>query len=159
MFGRIQKDSPDFLQITRLMSRRFKTSAVVTFRKAKMLVQLGTAYTVLDAVKSETTGHFGEIDISPNLAKALYRIVDTPRRISGEPDALALLIAVDRFDKSDRADGDQILLAVFTVAIFFHKIGDQTQISFNEDFSGLHISIFETSYVFRLLVSGKGGGK
>lgn len=76
MFGRIQKDSPDFLQITRLMSRRFKTSAVGTFRKAKMLVQLGTAYTVLDAVVLKATGRFGEIDISPNLAKALYRILD-----------------------------------------------------------------------------------
>jgi hypothetical protein len=70
----------------------------------------------------------------------------------------------DTFNKTNGADGNQILLIRSLGIVFFHNVCHQAQIPFDQYISGFQVTLGSQSKVFFFLLPGKGswetpGGK
>lgn len=61
------------------------------------------------------------------------RFFDAARCVGGQPVPFAGVEGRDRFDEADRSDGEQILRVFVEVLIFFHDMGYEPQIPFDQD--------------------------
>ena len=86
-------------------------------------------------------------------------IFNTPGRIGGKAGALIVGKSADRLDKTDGADGDQVILVVGGGVIFLGDVGHQPQIMLDELVAGLRVAGLLSVEAFALLGWGQGLGK
>ena len=67
-------------------------------------------------------------------------IFNTPGGVGGEFDVLFQAVGADGLDEADGADGDQILLIGFGGVVFFHDMGNQAEVAFDEGVSGVQVA-------------------
>ena len=67
-------------------------------------------------------------------------IFHTPGGIGCQPGAFGRIECRDAFDQPDGPDGDQILLICRLGIIFFHNMGHQAQVAFDQHIPGIQIS-------------------
>ena len=86
-------------------------------------------------------------------------VLHAPGRIGGQPDAFARIKGGHGLNEPDGADGYEVLLVRGLGVVFFHNMGHQTQVAFNEDIARLQIPSCSLFQVFLLLFCGQGLGK
>ena len=60
--------------------------------------------------------------------------------IGGQSGSLGRVKGGNSFDQADGSHGDQILLIRGLGIVFFHDVGDQTKVAFNQNISGIDIT-------------------
>lgn len=87
------------------------------------------------------------------------RFFHTSGSIGGQPVPFRRIECYDRFDKPDRADGDQIFRVFVKILIFFYYVGDKTEIPFDENVFCLEVSLRILLDVILLFRRGERVGK
>lgn len=83
-------------------------------------------------------------------------VVDTACSISRKPCAACVVKGVDGFDKADGPDGDQILQIFPGILVFLCDMGDQAEVSFDQNTFCFRIPLLITAKIYFFL-SGRQG--
>lgn len=83
-------------------------------------------------------------------------VVDTACSIGRKPCAACVVKGVDGFDKADGPDGDQILQIFPGILIFLCNMGDQAEVSFDQNTLCFRIPLLITAKIYFFL-SGRQG--
>ena len=83
-------------------------------------------------------------------------VVDTACSIGRKPCAACVVKGVDGFDKADGPDGDQILQIFPGILVFFCNMGDQAEVSFDQNTFCFRIPLLITAKIYFFL-SGRQG--
>ena len=83
-------------------------------------------------------------------------VVDTACSVGGKPCAACVVKGVDGFDKADGPDGDQILQIFPGILVFFCNMGDQAEVSFDQNTFCFRIPLLITAKIYFFL-SGRQG--
>ena len=83
-------------------------------------------------------------------------VVDTACSVGGKPCAACVVKGVDGFDKADGPDGDQILQIFPGILVFLCNMGDQAEVSFDQNTFCFRIPLLITAKIYFFL-SGRQG--
>ena len=83
-------------------------------------------------------------------------VVDTACSVGRKPCTACVVKGVDGFDKADGPDGDQILQIFPRILIFFCNMGDQAEVSFDQNTFCFRIPLLITAKIYFFL-SGRQG--
>ena len=83
-------------------------------------------------------------------------VVDTACSIGRKPCAACVVKGVDGFDKTDSPDGDQILQIFPGILVFLCNMGDQAEVSFDQNTFCFRIPLLITAKIYFFL-SGRQG--
>ena len=83
-------------------------------------------------------------------------VVDTACSVGRKPCTACVVKGVDGFDKADGPDGDQILQIFPGILIFFCNMGDQAEVSFDQNTFCFRIPLLITAKIYFFL-SGRQG--
>lgn len=95
----------------------------------------------------------------PDVRWGAYSIFNTPGGIGGQTGSFGGVKGTDAFHQPDGSDGNQILLVRGLGVVFFHYVGNQTQIPFNQHIPGIQVSRLGQSQIIPLLLGGQGFGE
>ena len=83
-------------------------------------------------------------------------VVDTACSVGRKPCTACVVKGVDGFDKADGPDGDQILQIFPRILIFFCNMGDQAEVSFDQNTFCFRIPLLITAKIYFFLSGCQG---
>ena len=82
-------------------------------------------------------------------------VFDTTGGIGGELGAFFNGEAFDRLDQADGADRDQVFTVLTGVFEFFHDMGHETQVVFDEHIARMFVPLGHQAQIFRFIPLGE----